>query len=164
MRTRTGCGSCRARRKKCDEGKPSCQACVRLNLKCSYQLNQNIRHLEVPASPSDHVNQLTVTRVADHNTPQASTSAGRVFEILGATKVSYQNASLDPHRSVERLLIEGVRNGWQKLLNETWKDLSLTQDQCRLMSSLDQYFHDIGHGQVARIVFGWHYYHLSQVG
>lgn len=33
-RTRTGCWTCRARRKKCDESRPSCLACLSLNLQC----------------------------------------------------------------------------------------------------------------------------------
>ncbi|KAL0942968.1 C6 zinc finger domain protein [Colletotrichum truncatum] len=33
-RDRTGCVTCRARRLKCDEGKPSCNNCIRLNLEC----------------------------------------------------------------------------------------------------------------------------------
>lgn len=33
-RTRTGCWTCRARRKKCDETRPTCLACRSLNLQC----------------------------------------------------------------------------------------------------------------------------------
>ncbi|KAF1923194.1 uncharacterized protein M421DRAFT_328858 [Didymella exigua CBS 183.55] len=33
-RTRTGCWTCRGRRKKCDETRPSCMACQGLNLQC----------------------------------------------------------------------------------------------------------------------------------
>jgi hypothetical protein len=33
-RTRTGCWTCRARRKKCDEARPYCQACRSLGLAC----------------------------------------------------------------------------------------------------------------------------------
>ncbi|KAF6785726.1 C6 zinc finger domain protein [Colletotrichum sojae] len=33
-RDRTGCVTCRARRLKCDEGKPKCHNCTRLNLEC----------------------------------------------------------------------------------------------------------------------------------
>lgn len=33
-RTRTGCWTCRTRRKKCDEGRPFCQACQVLGLVC----------------------------------------------------------------------------------------------------------------------------------
>ncbi|CAO2648948.1 Nn.00g098970.m01.CDS01 [Neocucurbitaria sp. VM-36] len=36
-RSRTGCFTCRLRRKKCDEGKPACRACKHLGLKCEYK-------------------------------------------------------------------------------------------------------------------------------
>ncbi|KAJ5698461.1 fungal-specific transcription factor domain-containing protein [Penicillium macrosclerotiorum] len=35
-RTRTGCLTCRQRKKKCDETKPQCQACTRNDLNCSW--------------------------------------------------------------------------------------------------------------------------------
>uniref|UniRef100_A0A0D2XD45 Zn(2)-C6 fungal-type domain-containing protein n=1 Tax=Fusarium oxysporum (strain Fo5176) TaxID=660025 RepID=A0A0D2XD45_FUSOF len=35
-RTRTGCFKCRVRRRKCDEGKPSCQRCVDGGFECQY--------------------------------------------------------------------------------------------------------------------------------
>ncbi|KAL5121993.1 DNA-binding transcriptional regulator ume6 [Pleosporales sp. CAS-2024a] len=36
-RSRSGCYTCRLRRKKCDEGKSSCRACKHLGLKCEYK-------------------------------------------------------------------------------------------------------------------------------
>ncbi|KAL4886923.1 fungal-specific transcription factor domain-containing protein [Aspergillus karnatakaensis] len=36
-RSRSGCFTCRLRRKKCDEKTPSCGACSNLNLKCEYK-------------------------------------------------------------------------------------------------------------------------------
>ncbi|KAK2746665.1 hypothetical protein FQN57_003009 [Myotisia sp. PD_48] len=36
-RSRNGCFTCRLRRKKCDEGHPSCQACNNLGLRCEYE-------------------------------------------------------------------------------------------------------------------------------
>ncbi|EER22958.1 Fungal Zn binuclear cluster domain containing protein [Coccidioides posadasii C735 delta SOWgp] len=36
-RSRSGCFTCRLRRKKCDEGKPVCKACRNLKLKCEYK-------------------------------------------------------------------------------------------------------------------------------
>ncbi|KAL1616333.1 DNA-binding transcriptional regulator ume6 [Diplodia seriata] len=36
-RSRTGCFTCRLRRKKCDEGKPGCKACRHLGLQCEYK-------------------------------------------------------------------------------------------------------------------------------
>ncbi|KAI9676243.1 MAG: hypothetical protein M1829_003072 [Trizodia sp. TS-e1964] len=36
-RSRSGCFTCRLRRKKCDEGKPACKACKHLGLQCEYK-------------------------------------------------------------------------------------------------------------------------------
>ncbi|KAJ5759052.1 hypothetical protein N7520_006208 [Penicillium odoratum] len=36
-RSRSGCFTCRLRRKKCDEAHPTCSACANLNLKCEYK-------------------------------------------------------------------------------------------------------------------------------
>ncbi|KAJ6095514.1 hypothetical protein N7486_006260 [Penicillium sp. IBT 16267x] len=36
-RSRSGCFTCRLRRKKCDEGHPTCKACSNLSLKCEYK-------------------------------------------------------------------------------------------------------------------------------
>merc|ERR1712000_137153 len=36
-RSRTGCYTCRLRRKKCDEGNPTCTACKHLGLQCEYK-------------------------------------------------------------------------------------------------------------------------------
>ncbi|ODA77365.1 hypothetical protein RJ55_06993 [Drechmeria coniospora] len=36
-RSRTGCFTCRLRRKKCDEGRPQCTACKHLGLQCEYK-------------------------------------------------------------------------------------------------------------------------------
>lgn len=41
IRTRTGCLCCRRRRKKCDEQRPRCGACVRLRFNCNYDLVLN---------------------------------------------------------------------------------------------------------------------------
>jgi hypothetical protein len=71
-RTRTGCWTCRARRKKCDETRPSCLACRSLNLQCEgygVRLKWAIRgrpcvtfrhaHLRKPKSKSPEVKMET---------------------------------------------------------------------------------------------------------
>ncbi|KAJ6790449.1 hypothetical protein PWT90_03028 [Aphanocladium album] len=37
-KTRTGCSTCRTRRVKCDEGRPTCWRCTTLSLRCAYEL------------------------------------------------------------------------------------------------------------------------------
>lgn len=49
LRTRSGCDKCRQRRKKCDERRPSCGACQRLNFVCVWG-NANGR--QTPAQPN----------------------------------------------------------------------------------------------------------------
>lgn len=41
-RSRQGCLTCRARRKRCDGQRPDCQNCTRLNLSCDYQAPRRI--------------------------------------------------------------------------------------------------------------------------
>ncbi|KAB8236555.1 Zn(II)2Cys6 transcription factor domain-containing protein [Aspergillus alliaceus] len=43
-RTHSGCKACRRRGKRCDETKPSCQACTRLSLECSYAVEFSFRN------------------------------------------------------------------------------------------------------------------------
>ncbi|KIW10973.1 hypothetical protein PV08_10272 [Exophiala spinifera] len=49
LRTKTGCHKCRERRKKCDEKKPKCGACTKLQLHCSYR-----ESAWLPGPPSNH--------------------------------------------------------------------------------------------------------------
>lgn len=40
-KSRTGCCTCKKRKKKCDEAKPTCGACKRLGLECNYSMKLN---------------------------------------------------------------------------------------------------------------------------
>jgi len=50
-RSRQGCLTCRARRKRCDTQRPQCQNCIRLNLSCEWQAQRRI--LSDASSPQD---------------------------------------------------------------------------------------------------------------
>ncbi|OTA54805.1 hypothetical protein K449DRAFT_426117 [Hypoxylon sp. EC38] len=55
VRARTGCRNCRMRRKKCDERRPACDACIRLGRRCDgYGTNLKFRNvsLATKAHPS----------------------------------------------------------------------------------------------------------------
>lgn len=41
-RSRTGCLTCRARRKRCDSRRPQCENCTRLNLSCEWQAQRKL--------------------------------------------------------------------------------------------------------------------------
>ncbi|KAK9382628.1 uncharacterized protein V2V93DRAFT_321711 [Kockiozyma suomiensis] len=46
-RSRTGCWQCRVRRKKCDDRKPRCLTCERLDIRCEYgECPENMRSIE----------------------------------------------------------------------------------------------------------------------
>ncbi|PYI01282.1 Zn(II)2Cys6 transcription factor, partial [Aspergillus sclerotiicarbonarius CBS 121057] len=46
-RSHSGCRPCRRRGKRCDETKPSCRACARLSLECSYGVNFSFHNFSV---------------------------------------------------------------------------------------------------------------------
>lgn len=59
VRVRTGCLRCRARKKKCDERKPTCRACERNEFQCEWPTNvtQTIRRPSIriePREPNQH--------------------------------------------------------------------------------------------------------------
>ncbi|PLB39148.1 Zn(II)2Cys6 transcription factor [Aspergillus candidus] len=54
-RSRSGCFTCRLRRKKCDEERPSCKACSKLGLKCDYRAPQWWATAEQRAKQKDRI-------------------------------------------------------------------------------------------------------------
>lgn len=61
LRSRDGCLNCRIRRKKCDYERPSCQACLRLKLLCSWK-NASVPDF-VPHKPVQDGKQVMVVAV-----------------------------------------------------------------------------------------------------
>ncbi|KAF4437815.1 Transcriptional regulatory protein moc3 [Fusarium austroafricanum] len=58
LRAKTGCLTCRQRRVKCDEGKPSCRNCSRFGRSCSWPKATDMadrRHRRLRASPGSHI-------------------------------------------------------------------------------------------------------------
>lgn len=49
-RTRSGCTTCRQKRRKCDEKLPRCSVCVRLDVKCDRRQNIRFKHSTVSGS------------------------------------------------------------------------------------------------------------------
>ncbi|KIW89463.1 uncharacterized protein Z519_09619 [Cladophialophora bantiana CBS 173.52] len=61
LRTKTGCYTCRARRKKCDEAHPICGACRRLEIQCIYrELTSPTTASRTPPIPSPRARSSTV--------------------------------------------------------------------------------------------------------
>lgn len=79
-RTKTGCGTCRRRKKKCDEAKPHCNNCLRGNFECAGYAENPCAKINVakvlPPLPSQqrmsfaetraHMVACTVCRIAHH--------------------------------------------------------------------------------------------------
>lgn len=61
-RTHSGCRPCRKRGKRCDEARPSCRACKRLSLDCSYGIDYTFRNLDGALFQRQPAGQTTSTR------------------------------------------------------------------------------------------------------
>lgn len=71
-RSRMGCFTCRKRKKRCDEGKPVCQACVRLKLDCEYPLPGQERKNRKRKSSFDGANEPAPQAQSRHHPQPAS--------------------------------------------------------------------------------------------
>ncbi|KAE8315514.1 fungal-specific transcription factor domain-containing protein [Aspergillus transmontanensis] len=66
LRAKTGCLTCRARKKKCDEGKPECRGCIRNKLHCRWQSDTEEGR---KASGSSAATQLAANGLSDDTGP-----------------------------------------------------------------------------------------------
>ncbi|EXJ94756.1 hypothetical protein A1O1_03154 [Capronia coronata CBS 617.96] len=82
LRTKTGCFKCRERRKKCDERRPVCSACKRLDIDCVY------RKSLTPSSASPQVHRSSPTPPTPPSSPSSDsvvTTRSAVTEIAIAS-------------------------------------------------------------------------------
>ncbi|KAK7749300.1 hypothetical protein SLS62_008269 [Diatrype stigma] len=70
LRVRTGCLTCRARKKKCDEAKPVCAGCKRNKLTCQWPTPQD--HVHVRPASRDSGNVSPRQRGSGHKLPSPS--------------------------------------------------------------------------------------------
>lgn len=70
-RTRTGCHTCRTRKKKCDEGKPHCQNCIRGSFRCGGY------GPKPPGGPRPVTKRTAVPLQASHNEPDTPVDGQR---------------------------------------------------------------------------------------
>ncbi|KAL3490558.1 hypothetical protein BJX62DRAFT_238015 [Aspergillus germanicus] len=73
-RTRTGCLTCRARRVKCDEQKPTCERCQAANLECAGY--EQKRHVEIPRRKRSEHSTSTEIIPAHYGPDDPSSSLG----------------------------------------------------------------------------------------
>ncbi|KAK5110862.1 hypothetical protein LTR62_005573 [Meristemomyces frigidus] len=71
-RSRSGCFTCRLRRKKCEEGKPTCKACKHLGLRCEYKRPMWWSNGEQRRNQKELIkNAIKRTQVSKKSTPSA---------------------------------------------------------------------------------------------
>ncbi|KIW83042.1 hypothetical protein Z517_02285 [Fonsecaea pedrosoi CBS 271.37] len=72
-RSRSGCFTCRLRRKKCDEGKPKCKACRHLGLDCEYKRPHWWSNNETRRKQKEHIKTIIKrTKTTEKNTSTQS--------------------------------------------------------------------------------------------
>lgn len=60
-RSKSGCLTCRARKRKCDETKPICKECARINMKCVYECKiENKSKIKSQSKGNDNKNEGTL--------------------------------------------------------------------------------------------------------
>ncbi|KAJ5954734.1 C6 sexual development transcription factor NosA [Penicillium viridicatum] len=69
-RSRSGCYTCRLRRKKCDENHPACTACVNLNVRCEYKRPIWWGNAEQRRAQKERIkNRIKETKMLERNGP-----------------------------------------------------------------------------------------------
>nr|XP_019044396.1 hypothetical protein I302_07680 [Kwoniella bestiolae CBS 10118]OCF23326.1 hypothetical protein I302_07680 [Kwoniella bestiolae CBS 10118] len=84
QRKKSGCLTCRLRKKKCDEGKPACGACIRLGLDCmGYDakrpgwMNKKDKVKDATAQIKQTVNETRSAKMRSHWAERAASVSGR---------------------------------------------------------------------------------------
>ncbi|MBA7491294.1 hypothetical protein ES702_01839 [subsurface metagenome] len=179
LRTRTGCLSCRRRRKKCDDRRPRCSPCQRLRLPCEWgdgpisaseEASSPERGTQVSfdtKEPTTIATSIAITslpskqRIADHDGLDR-----RKFELpTGITQdlsnyYETQPIAVAPTEvgEMRHILILGVFEGWDQVApsvrsHETWLKVVHLDNLLRLF----------GHGKAARLALGLLSLALTQV-
>ncbi|KAF4447686.1 hypothetical protein FALBO_16918 [Fusarium albosuccineum] len=79
VRTRTGCITCRERRKKCDEKRPACTTCVRLGKRCEkYKTGYNFRNVSFVAGTTPETETQVVQVTKGNRGPRVCSPGGDV--------------------------------------------------------------------------------------
>ncbi|RMZ80467.1 hypothetical protein DV737_g3036, partial [Chaetothyriales sp. CBS 132003] len=105
-RSRSGCFTCRLRRKKCDEGKPKCKACRHLGLECEYKRPLWWSNNETRRNHKDHIKSIIKrTKTTEKSTAAPSTYQGP-YRRISAPNMPYSvptpDTCSDGHRAGPR--------------------------------------------------------------
>lgn len=118
VRVRTGCFTCRGRKKKCDEKKPSCSGCIRNRLDCKWPGIANVIPFQAGRNKS-------------HRSIRSQTKSD--FAASPASQTSHQSRSLERAASDDATIIES-----QKAVNDDRTEVTCPPDlSCPMVSSSD---------------------------
>ncbi|ODN82288.1 hypothetical protein L202_02568 [Cryptococcus amylolentus CBS 6039] len=92
-RGKTGCYSCRLRRKRCDEAKPICATCERLGIECMGYGTKRPGWLRDKESAQKAKEQIKQTTLKRSHVPERKTSGDSPEDSISTTITSAQNSS-----------------------------------------------------------------------
>ncbi|KAF3482946.1 uncharacterized protein GIQ15_02270 [Arthroderma uncinatum] len=107
-RSRSGCFTCRLRRKKCDEGHPACRACKNLKLRCEYERPMWWGNSEQRKSQKEYIKDLIKSTKMNEKTvpcprqtcctysPPSLSHSAPTPEAYPETMVQTRDTSLEP--------------------------------------------------------------------
>ncbi|KAJ5923416.1 C6 finger domain transcription factor nosA [Penicillium verhagenii] len=98
-RSRSGCYTCRLRRKKCDEAHPTCGACINLNIKCYYKRPSWWGDIELRKKKKAAITlQIRTKKVIERSETRADLIRSRRLSSPGSGSPDYDfNRFADPH-------------------------------------------------------------------
>lgn len=172
LRSTTGCLTCRSRRRKCDEGKPACKACIRWSKRCVYPRTKlydasapksSKLRAESVSGVADAYHFSSSRRIADYTpTPNAPVDTELLATFEGIRE-AFKNSDYLPGRKIEQFLILCIRHEWTSAPDRAKTEWDLSTVKHKRIQEIDVYLRCNGHGQVARLVSLWHCYRFSQV-
>ncbi|KIY00968.1 uncharacterized protein Z520_03634 [Fonsecaea multimorphosa CBS 102226] len=173
-KTFNGCLTCKRRRIKCDEGKPSCQRCIKSNLKCSGYAAPKIRLFDPAASstaststvspatspgPSSGQEPTTLENTQPHsNPPPHPHPQGHALVPRFGTQEESQSFQFFLEKTSELISVYSQPYLWTVLLPQaTWHQPSIKHSLIAL-ASLHRYLTTVGpESQRANHNFVLHY-------
>lgn len=179
LKTRTGCLSCRRRRKKCDDRRPRCTQCLRLRLHCEWEeIGDSALSPEVAVQPSSNATTLTTTatatatirgtdttrstlRIADHDGLDrrgVKPSTGYMKGLWNSFEPPVAEVAFSATEEMRHILITGIVRGWDQVAQDV-----RSQGLWVRAIQLDAFLQSIGQGKVARLAMIIHGLALIQV-
>ncbi|KAJ5301502.1 hypothetical protein N7508_006365 [Penicillium antarcticum] len=101
VRVRTGCWTCRRRKKKCDESRPICGGCQRNHLDCSWPANVPGRRDSAPNDANSPTSQRRPSPLQSIESPDRILAGRSPSSRAGSVSSSAQSASADADHPVE---------------------------------------------------------------